>query len=181
MKIGSPHHNPQRHEAGFSMVQVMIALAVGVIVMLASNSVFTNSAKNAGNMRIKSDIGEIRGMILRNLNCADTIAAMNKTCKSGQPIDLMGKQTNRPILIGKPKADASGNVTGYTKIGIFSLIATCEDCNGRCPTDHKLVVKYAALDKNQGFVKDPLTGKLLDWQNGNDIFESIPLACEVPF
>ena len=173
-------------QSGASLVDVIMTVGIAAIVTLTAQSLLIRTDANSRNLKYKADAAQIRNSIVRNLDCAATLAAMAGVCNEGGYIQLLSRMSSKPVLIGKPVSGGHDTLT-FDKIGVYSLGATCEKCASGCPKGHKIMVKYAVIDgsnpsqKNPQFVKDPMTGKLMDWSSGVDLFEGIPIACEVPF
>ena len=167
-------------EDGFSIVSAVVGLAVASIVLMAIVSLNNHVAKGAKFIDRRDELNEIRNTIITRLDCAATLAGMASTCNGGT-VAIKGSHIANAsqILIAIPVTNSSGTV--YQKFGSYSLQAVCATGVARVSHNHALVIKYAAYDPAGNFMKDPLTGKVLNWTNGSDLFGGIPIACEVPF
>lgn len=168
----APRNNRTARHAGFSLVSVLVAIAMMSLSALALNSLFANTFNAVRHAEMQADLIEIRSFLLARTSCPTTMtAATVSACKT----------TNKWIAIRKNVTSSASNVlieddADGTKIGRYSVRARCVACS-TCSNNRKIVVEYAMLNDKGGFSKNPLTGKKVDWA---DMYEGVPFACPVP-
>ena len=104
---------------GFSLVELMITLAVSSVVGLGLSSVMTNTLKQSAYLNDAVEKNEIRSRLLKSVNCKATVN-LNTPPPAGSPvvlIDRAGRQIGTPVTGTGSQFDGSYQIQGlyYTK------------------------------------------------------------------
>jgi Tfp pilus assembly protein PilV len=152
-KSGSFNDNS---ESGAGLVEVLVALALlalgSVLLMKMMNTV----SKTRRAVELKAEATLLKKNLLSSTNC--------KVIPGCQGDEL------------RPLTDYDGRVLvaadGSTRFGSWTVQA-------RCQPDQSLDVRVALLDAKGQAVKDPLRGKLMDWQAPEGILIEPGILCGI--
>ncbi len=150
-------------------MELVVALGVLAILGLIFASLFTNTFNSLRSAELKGAKGEMRQILNRRLDCAQTLASgapavtslnFSTACTGSNFFKLKDKNG---ALLGV--WDASSN---SLKVGSYSYQTTCQ------ANPFSLVIRAARLAPNNtsstctGFAADPMTKKCLNWTNSEN-------------
>ena len=157
-------------QQGAGIIAILVASAIiGLIAYYASQMV-TSAYRLQRHMEIRSDMLELRNLVNTKLDCNGTVNPRPAACGSNSQMALKKADGTDLIVF-----NSGGLTAGYTKLGKYSLRASCVDCP-TCPNGKRLLVESAWFEGSAA-KKDPLNGKPLDF---TDLFDDIPIACVIP-
>jgi type II secretory pathway pseudopilin PulG len=161
------------HQAGFSLVMTLVAVAIAGIVAVVISRVITNGQQGIRSVELRGDLESIRQVLMTQIDCQGTFdkngitdANLDAMCKTGDddvqktgdtPLVLYRDTTDGPKRLIKGALEADGSI----KFGSWWLRATCSKAGS------SLVVRAARKTADgKSFAKDPLTGAKQDWSSG---------------
>ncbi len=143
-------------EAGAGLVDVLMTLALLAIGSVIVMNMISNVSKTRRAVELKAEATLLKKTLLTATDCRALAACQGQELRS--LVDYDG--------------DVLVNSSGTTKAGPWSVQA-------RCLPNKSLEVRVALLDANGQAVKDPLRGKLMDWNAPEGILIESGILCGV--
>ncbi|WP_141735567.1 hypothetical protein [Oligoflexus tunisiensis] len=155
MKLNQPPFK-DKHESGAGLVEALLALgllAAGSVILL---NMMNNVSKTRRAVELKADATLLKKNLLSATNC--------KVIPGCQGDEL------------RALTDYDGQVlvaaNGTTQVGAWTVQA-------RCQPDKSLEVRVALLDAKGQPIKDPLRGKLMDWNAPEGVLIEAGILCGI--
>lgn len=157
-------------ESGVSLVGVLVGVAILGITAVASSNLNVFNMRANRRFELRGELETTRRLIYENLDCTTTFskAGIDPTNPNGKcPSTSTSSATQKGpwITLYRHTADGSTRAfsvpdpsTGIATLGNWSMRVSCSE------TEQSLVIRVARPVGND-FAKDPLTGKLMDWDN----------------
>jgi hypothetical protein len=148
----------------------MIGLVLGSAVGYAVMAFFSSSSKMQSHMDGRTDVIEVRNLVLSNFSCPNTVKGVPPACSNtADPyLDIIGKTGN--VLIKKP--DSGGNTVVSNQ---YYLRASCVSCPS-CVGGKQLLIEFSRRFSQSEARKDALNHQSQEWK---DLFDGIPVGCTI--
>lgn len=155
-----------RRENGFGLVEVLIAAALGMGLLLALSNGMSSLTASSRKVESSLDLSGVKARVIEGVSCAKTMAAPGACATDGQYLNLLDER-------GKPLVEDTG-----TLMGRFLVLARCNK-----GTDGGIEVRAARLTsaglsnpkarkfdapsgKEDWFARDEVNSNLLyDWSH----------------
>lgn len=135
------HHGGVGVQNGFSLVEIVVALAVSSVVGLAFLQLNDATMKANKSNELKTDLDEIKRTIVSKISCDNTLgAARPSTCSGSQVL----------------KDKLGNDIAPKGKLGLWNIEAVCEPI-GSSKKNGLSVYATRKLGEDK-YLKDPLTG-----------------------
>ena len=159
-----------RHDRGFTLVEVLVAMGVTGIVVLIMQSLMTDVFKSAESLQIDAEIQEIAAGVLSRVHCEKTFAANSINGRTGA-----GPAASMQIEL-RDKADRSV-LHVHALGGVFAPYKQV-DSNWFADatwTGRSIALKLARKAKNaMTWGTDPYTGRDLSFSAGKQLIYADP-------
>lgn len=134
-----PLNHPSQHAKGFTLVELMVALALGLVLILVVTSLYLSTAANSRTTRLMAQMNEDGALALEILQ---------------EQLQLAGFSTQAPTgarqFTGLALRACDGGFTSATERGAFDNLT----CNAAATAPDALAIRYEATVLNTSAVTD---------------------------
>jgi hypothetical protein len=148
-------------QSGFSLVTVMVAVAISGIVAAAIFQMLSNTMASQRHIELRDELRQVRNIISERISCTQTLPSSALAGCLGA-VDASGILPAGPYLQIKDKnGKALGKLLadGSQAFGKWRVRGRCV----KSKTANLLQLSTARFDAKDAIMKDPLTAKPLGW------------------
>ncbi|MBC7533854.1 MAG: prepilin-type N-terminal cleavage/methylation domain-containing protein [Oligoflexus sp.] len=153
---------------GFSLIEVMIAMGILVVVVLATSTLYTYSLESAEKVGTDSEIDSLRVAFMRSINCNETLpdpSLKNCPTENDQPVEPFLTLQRRTIFGLRDITTLKEKGTYKYKAGRFGRYLVRTSCSWK---DQSLVVEAVLINS-----KNPASK--VDWLNNHSDKKKNPI------